>query len=136
MLENEVTAWVANVWREDSSAQSAAGHTLLHCQDPVAYTSVGDGLFSYKPTFCQELPNEEAHFTNQNKLFLASFIDDTLVWDGTGERCGAASKQACLQNADAVFEEADADGRCFCKFHEQFNVKKCRRAACPICVWL
>merc|ERR1719362_1713015 len=99
----------------------AAGHTLPHCQDPLLYTSTGDGLFSYTPTSCKELPNEEAHFTNQNKLFLATFIDDMLVWDGTGEQCGTETQQSCQSSAGAVYEEAN--GHCSCTFHDQFTVK-------------
>jgi len=121
MYENTVEAWAVNLWREKSPAQRVVSHTLPDCQDPSTYSWKADSTFSYMPTACKALPNEEVHFITQNKLFLATFIDDTLVWDGTGETCGAASQQTCQQNAEAVYEEAD--GHCSCKFHEHFTVK-------------
>jgi len=126
MVENTVEAWTVNLWREDNPSQTAAaaaaGHAAHPCQqDPLSYTSKTDGQFSYAPTLCKALPNEEAHFNDQSKLFLATLVDDVLFWDGTGETCGAASKDACQQHADAIYEEAD--GRCSCRFHEQFIVK-------------
>jgi len=112
MIESTVDAWGVNLWREDGPpAHADANWTLSHCQDVFAYASNTDE-FNYMPTACKALPNEEAHFSKENKLFLATFIDDLLVWDGTGERCGTAAQQACRQNAEAVYEEAD--GRCSC----------------------
>jgi len=122
LLEERVEPWAVNVWRNDSPGKKSTGHTLPHCQDPSIYTSKTDGQFSYAPTFCKVLPNEEAHFIDQSKLFLATFIDDVLVWEGMGDRCGAASQHACQENAGAVYEEVD-DGRCSCKFHEQSIVE-------------
>jgi len=83
--------------------------------------SEDDPTFKYKPTSCKALPNEEFRYVNGGKLLLPTFVDNTKVWDGRGNDCGAISRKACSElSADTVYGEVK--GQCSCTLGEQFLV--------------
>eukprot|EP00419_Tripos_fusus_P000275 CAMPEP_0172692724 /NCGR_PEP_ID=MMETSP1074-20121228/25466_1 /TAXON_ID=2916 /ORGANISM="Ceratium fusus, Strain PA161109" /LENGTH=633 /DNA_ID=CAMNT_0013512989 /DNA_START=229 /DNA_END=2130 /DNA_ORIENTATION=- len=115
------------MWHEEGRGDGSKT-VPAYCEDPAAYVYRQGDTFSYEPTTCKPLPSQEAVAAtdSHNGLFVATYVDDVMVWEGTGNECGAAARQTCSDmagNAVPVYNEVEGSSRCSCSLHEQFLVE-------------
>jgi hypothetical protein len=121
------------LWRESPNATLAANGDVEHCLDTNLYWYDYSEEFQYQPTSCIPLQGGEAFSKNGNDLYLVTYVQDSVSWDGEGHLCTRETEQLCLdrQEGNAAgypkFEwpsnASDVD-ECKCSHHLEYFAKQ------------